>query len=73
MLSFSKIKTIERAHKNEDFEDWFFNNAVSYVEVEKQPCIESARKYDYLQLEVDDEELLEVLKNGEEVSEEKPE
>ncbi len=70
-VDFSKVKSIERAHKHEDFEDWFFNNAVNYVEVEKQPCIESARKYDYLQLEVDGEDLLEVLKNGrEEISEE---
>lgn len=73
-VDFSKIKSIEASHKDVNFEDWFFNKPVEYVKAEKRPCLESAKEYDYLQLEVNGEELLEVLQNGrEEVSEAKTE
>ena len=73
-VDFSKVKSIEASHRDIDFEDWFFNKPVEYVEVEKKPCLESAKEYDYLQLEVNGEDLLEVLQNGrEEVSETKTE
>ena len=69
-VDFSKIKSIEVSHKNMDFNDWFFNKSVEYIEVEKQPCIESAKEYNYLQLEVDGEDFLEVIKDeGDEISE----
>lgn len=47
-------------------DDWFFNHAVEYVEVEKAPCLESAKKYDYIQVTVTGDELLEVAQDGRE-------
>lgn len=63
-IDFSAVKTIGNSHKGVDFDDWFFNHAVEYVEVEKAPCLEEAKKYDYVQISVTGEELLEAMKNG---------
>lgn len=70
-IDFSAVKTIELSHKNVDLSDWFFNHPVEYIEVEKAPCLEAAKEYDYVQIEVTGEDLLEVINDGgEEVSEE---
>ena len=65
-IDFSNVKTIEVSHKDKDFSDWFFNKPVVYVEAEKTPCLEAAKAYDYVQVEVTGEELLEVISDGEE-------
>lgn len=72
-IDFSNVKTIEASHKNIDFSEWFFNKPVVYVEAEKTPCLESAKEYDYVQIEVTGEELLEVINDVGEVSETKTE
>ena len=73
-LDFSNVKTIEASHKGVDFSEWFFNKPVVYVEAEKTPCLEAAKEYDYVQIELTGEELLEVIDNGRsEVSETKTE
>lgn len=63
-IDFSKVKTIERAHKDADLSDWFFNRPAEYVEAEKQPCLEMTKSIDYLQIEVSGEDLLEAIENG---------
>ncbi|MBR4731727.1 MAG: hypothetical protein IK081_03065 [Lachnospiraceae bacterium] len=63
-IDFSAVKTIRISHKDADFSDWFFNHPVEYVEAEKRPCLEAAKEYDYVQIEVSGEDLLEVLKDG---------
>lgn len=69
-IDFSAVKTIGLSHKDVDLSDWFFNHPVEYIEVEKEPCLESAKDYDYVQIEVSGEDLLEVIKDGgEEISE----
>lgn len=69
-IDFSAVKTIELSHKDVDLSDWFFNHPVEYIEVEKAPCLESAKEYDYVQIEVSGDDLLEVIKDvGEEISE----
>ena len=65
-IDFSNVKTIEMSHKDVDFEDWFFNHPVEYIEVEEKPCLEEAEKYDYVQIEVSGEKLMEVFENGRE-------
>ncbi len=69
-IDFSKVKTIERAHSGVDLGDWFFNQPGGYIEAERQPCIESSYGFDYVQIEVSGDVLLEVMKDGREVSEE---
>lgn len=69
-IDFSAVKTIALSHKDVDLSDWFFNHPVEYIEVEKAPCLESAKEYDYVQIEVSGDDLLEVIKDvGEEISE----
>ena len=63
-IDFSAVKTIGISHKDADLSDWFFNHPVEYVEAEKRPCLEAAKGYDYVQIEVNGEDLLEVLKDG---------
>ena len=63
-IDFSAVKTIGISHKDADLSDWFFNHPVEYVEAVKRPCLEAAKDYDYGQIEVRGEDLLEVLKDG---------
>ena len=70
-IDFSKLKSIELAHKGVDLDDMFYNHASKYVEIEKKQCIESGKAYDYVALEVTGDKLLEVLTDGREVSKEK--
>lgn len=67
-IDFSKLKSIELVHRNEDFDDIFYNHASKYVEIEKEECIESAKSYDYVELEVTGSKLLEVLSDDREIS-----
>lgn len=70
-IDFSKLKSIELAHKGIDLDDMFYNHASKYVEIEKKQCIESGKACDYVALEVTGDKLLEVLTDGREVSKEK--
>ena len=63
-IDFDKVKSIGIAHKDVSLDDWFFNHPIEYVEVEKAPCLESAKQYDFVQIEVTGAELLEAIKNG---------
>lgn len=67
---FSKLKSIELAHKGVNLEDMFYNHASKYLEIEREQCIESSKSYDYVALEVTGDKLLEVLSDGREVSKE---
>ena len=40
-INFEALKSIEHSHKGVDFNDWFFNHPVEYIEIEKTPFIES--------------------------------
>lgn len=63
-IDFTKIKTIEYSHKNKDMSNMFYNHAVNYIDGEKIPCFEEAKRYDYISIETNSEDLLEVLENG---------
>ena len=43
----------------------FFSHPVEYITIEKENCLEEARKYECVSVEVSGEKLLEVLSNGE--------
>lgn len=72
-IDFGKIKSIESIHR--DLEDMFYSYPVEFIASEKTACLEEAKVYDCVALEVSGEMLLEVLNNGksEEVSKEIPE
>ncbi len=72
-INFGKLKSIKLAHKGVNLDDMFYNQAIKYVEIEKQQCVESGKSYDYVALEVTGDKLLEVLADGREVSKEEAE
>ena len=61
-IDFSKIKTIEYQHK--ELKDMFYTAPTEYISVERDICLNEAKKYDYVALEVSGEKLLEVLDSG---------
>lgn len=69
-INFDDLKSIEFSHKGVDFNDWFFNNPVKYIENEKILFLESTKDYDYLQVELSGEKLLEGAIKYEKISEE---
>jgi hypothetical protein len=72
-VDFRKIKTLDYLDDNN--EDLFYHNAVHYIEAEKELCIEQAEEFEYIQIAVTGEQLLEELENvgEEEISEEETE
>ena len=67
-ISFEAVKTLRYIHEKN--EAMLYYHAVDYVTAEKQICLEDAKEYDYITLQVSGEKLQEVLENGgtEEVS-----
>lgn len=61
-IDFGKVKSIGYRYK--DTSDMFFNKSVEYIETEQNLCVEQAKNYDFVTLEVSGEKLLEVLENG---------
>ena len=61
-IDFSKVKTIAYQHKA--LTDMFYNAPISYIEAEREVCMEEAKRYDYVAIEVSGEKLLEVLGDG---------
>lgn len=61
-LDFSKLKTIEFAHKNADIEK-IYESASEFLIEEKRICLEDAKEYDCLSISITGDKLLEVLEN----------
>ena len=67
-ISFEAVKTLQYIHEKN--EKMLYYHAVEYVTADKQKCLEDAKEYDCITLQVSGEKLQEVLENGgtEEVS-----
>lgn len=61
-IDFSKVETIRYQHKG--LTDMFYSAPAGYIATERDVCLEAAKHYDYVALEVSGEKLLEVLGNG---------
>lgn len=61
-IDFRKVETIRYQHK--ELTDMFYSAPVGYIAAERDVCLEEAKHYDYVALEVSGEKLLEVLGNG---------
>ena len=61
-IDFSKVKTIAYQHKG--LSDMFYNAPIGYIAAEREVCMEEAKQYDYVAIEVSGEKLLEVLGDG---------
>ena len=67
-IDFSKVETIGYQHKG--LTDMFYTAPAGYIAAERDECLEEAKQYDYVALEVSGEELLEVLGIGQEAVQE---
>lgn len=61
-IDYSKVKTIGYQHKG--LSDMFYNAPIGYIAAEREVCMEEAKQYDYVAIEVSGEKLLEVLGDG---------
>lgn len=61
-VDFSRLKTIAYAHKGSNFEG-IYDFATEFIDTEKVTCLEEAKRYDCLSIEVSGEHLLEVILN----------
>ena len=64
-IDFSKVKSIENIHKNQEVE-WFHNDIAGYLSIEKKYCLEDAQHYDGIEIRVSGDMLLEAISNGRE-------
>lgn len=62
-LDYTNIKTIEYAHEKSDLSDLFYKSAISGMRNEKRVCLNAAKNYDYISIEISGDELLEVIEN----------
>lgn len=61
-INFGKVKTISYQHKK--LNNMFYSSPVDFIARERTICMEEAKNYDYVAIEVDGETLMEVLENG---------
>ena len=61
-IDFSKVETIRYQHKG--LTGMFYSAPAEYIAAERTICLEAAKHYDYVAIEVSGEKLLEVLGNG---------
>lgn len=61
-VDFSRIRTLDNLHKNNG--DMFYHRAVEYIEADKELCIEQAEEYEYIQIAMTGEQLLEEFGDG---------
>lgn len=64
-LDFSNVKTLQYIHPNEDLSDTVCELAEPYLLNERAKSIELAKPYDTVELLLTDNEIMEVLENGE--------
>lgn len=63
-LDFSKVKTILYSHPKKKAEDLFIHTAVPCIAADKALCLEAAKPYDFIEITLNGEEILEVLDRG---------
>ena len=68
-IDYASLKTIEYAHQGADFNK-IYENAAEYLIEEKALCLEEAKGYDTLSISISGDYLLEVIGNGEKISNE---
>ena len=61
-IDFSKVKTISYQHKG--LTDMFYTAPTGFITAEREICMEEAKHYDYVAIEVSGNNLLEVLGDG---------
>lgn len=72
-ISFGNARTIQYIHKPKEIQNRFVYHPVAYIEAEQEEADEGAKEYDYMIIEATGEEILEVLRDGEEVREQEAE
>jgi len=65
-LNFSNVKTILYSHPKKKAEDLFLHTAIPCIATDKALCLEAAKPYDYIEITLNGEDILEVLERGSE-------
>lgn len=63
-INFGNVRTLDHIYPRKSMADAFYHRSIPYMRAEKAACLEEARPYEYVQLTVSSEELLEVMQNG---------
>lgn len=63
-LDFSKVRTILYSHPKRKVEELIIHNAVPSITAGKVHCLDAAKPYDFIEITLNGEELLEVLDHG---------
>lgn len=63
-IDFSNVETI--CYEYKELKNMFYSDPVGYLATAQEMCLDKAKSYDYVALEVSGEKLLEVLGNGRE-------
>lgn len=71
-IDFSKLKTIEYAHKGKSFEK-IYKDTAAYLLSEKQVCMDDAKDYDCLSISLSGKDILEVIADGKTISKQETE
>lgn len=62
-MNFNKVRTILYAHPKKKEADLFYHKAAAHITESKTLCLDAAKPYDFIEIALDGEELLEVLHN----------
>lgn len=63
-INFGNVRTLDYIYPCNSMEDAFYHQSVPYLKAEETVCLEEAQPYEYVQMTVSSEELLEVIENG---------
>lgn len=66
-IDYSRVTTLDHLYPKDSMLDAFYHKADQFIEDEKQLCLEEAKPFDYIQLTVTGEDLMEVLEYVEEI------
>ena len=63
-INFENVRTLDYLYPERSMDDAFYYQPVQYMQAEKNTCLKEPRPYEYMQITVSSEELLEVIENG---------
>ena len=64
-IDFRNIQTLDYIYPRKSMDDAFYHQSIPYLQAEEDACLKEARLYEYVQITVSSEKLLEAIENGE--------
>lgn len=63
-INFGNVRTLDYIYPRNSMDDAFYHQSVPYLQAEKAVCLDEARPYEFVQITVSSEDLVEVLADG---------